>query len=271
MHRWIVRVEAIEQRVHLHAEELRMGEEFRRHLEIAGHARIRPDEAVEARHGLDDLRDISVVGMEDNTVVDLVLPHELVDPVAVDRNPEHRLERADVHVGVEDQVLATGAPDLESSPSAASRPAPISTLTPRSASVCPTAASPTTGCSDRADGPMWPIRTRLPAPCPPEIMTPYTSRQCARTWTSVSGSGTAIAVTHAALISSLRGQSSRPIARTPARHAAAERSWRSIDASRPSASSSSQAASTPWTSDTDGVNGNLSPSIHCSFQSSIER
>ena len=88
---------------------------------------------------------------------------------------------------------------------------------------------------------------------------------------SVSGSGTATAVTHAAEISSLRGQSSSPIARAPARQAAAERSCRSIDASSPSASSSSTAASTPWRSDTEGVNGNLSPSSHCSFQSSIER
>ena len=33
----------------------------------------------------------------------------------------------------------------------------------------------------------------------------------------------------------------------------------------------SHAASMPYRSTTDGVNGNFSPSIHCSFQSSIDR
>src|SRR5438477_5615452 len=136
MHRWSVRVEAVEQRVHLHAEELRVCQEFRRHVEIVWETRIRPDEAVQTRHRLDDLGDIGVVGMEDNAVFDPVLPHELADPVAVDGNSEHRLERADVHVRVEDQVLATAALALESSLSTASRPAPISTSTPRSPSVC---------------------------------------------------------------------------------------------------------------------------------------
>src|SRR2546429_94629 len=63
---------------------------------------------------------------------------------------------------------------------------------------------------------MWPIRTRLPAPWPPEIITPYFSRTCPRTWTSVNPSGTVIAVTQAAVISSVRGQSSSPRARIPA-------------------------------------------------------
>ncbi len=58
---------------------------------------------------------------------------------------------------------------------------------------------------------------------------------------------------------------------TPARVAfAASSCWAKL-ASRPCSRISSQAASTPYRSTTDGVNGNFSPSIHCSFQSSIER
>ena len=52
----------------------------------------------------------------------------------------------------------------ESTSSAASMPSPILTGTPRSAIVRPSAPSPTTGNNDLADGPMWPMRTRLPAP-----------------------------------------------------------------------------------------------------------
>src|SRR5439155_15561403 len=90
-------------------------------------------------------------------------------------------------------------------------------------------------------------------------------------WTSVNPSGTVMAVTQAAVISSVRGQSSSPRAQMPARQARAASSCRSIEASSPSSSSWSQAASTPCTSETDGVNGNLPPSSHCSFQSSRDR
>src|SRR5947199_6815401 len=44
-----------------------------------------------------------------------------------------------------------------------------------------------------------------------------------------------------------------------------------MDASIPSSRSSSQAASTPCTSETEGVYGNLPLSSHCSFQSSRDR
>src|SRR5439155_18660477 len=106
-------------------------------------ARVRPDEPVEAGNRLDDLRHVCVVGVEDNAGADVVSAHQLVDTVAVERDAEHRLERADVHVRVEDHATAdfTSA----SSASAASTPAPMSTVAPRSASVWPTAASPTTG------------------------------------------------------------------------------------------------------------------------------
>src|SRR5579859_3059361 len=63
-------------------------------------------------------------------------------------------------------------PTSDSAASVASRPSPILTGAPRSASVRPMAASPSAGYRDCAVGPMCPILTRLPAPCPAEIMTP---------------------------------------------------------------------------------------------------
>ena len=72
-------------------------------------------------------------------------------------------------------------------------------------------------------------------------------------------------------ISSDAAHTRRPMARTPARHALATRSWRAWADRSPSASSNSAAASTPWTSGTDGVNGKRPCPCHVSRQSSSDR
>ena len=80
-------------------------------LDVARHARVAPDERVEARDRLDDLAHVLVVGIEDDTVRDLVLAHQRLDAVPVERDTEHRVERPDVHVRIEDheELLSTGS------------------------------------------------------------------------------------------------------------------------------------------------------------------
>ena len=73
MHRRVVRVVAVDQRMELQAEELRMVEEPLRLLAVAGQARVRPNERVSLRNRLDDRPHILVVGMEDTARLVVVL------------------------------------------------------------------------------------------------------------------------------------------------------------------------------------------------------
>ena len=83
----------------------------------------------------------------------------------LDRSRPVQLEGRERHACV-------AAAGCASTSSAASTPAPTETDAPRSLSVRPSAERPAIGYIERAVGPMWPMRTRLPAPCPPEIITP---------------------------------------------------------------------------------------------------
>ena len=107
-----------------------MVEELGDLLEVPGHARVPPGERVQAGDRIDHLAHVPVVRIEHDAVRDLVLAHQPVDAVAVERDAEHRLERADMHVRVEDhrrdrRRLVLFACDT--SARAASTPAPIST------------------------------------------------------------------------------------------------------------------------------------------------
>lgn len=78
-----------------------MVEVAQRFLQVATHARVRPDEAVGAGGRVDHRPHVAVVGMEDHAGTNLVLAHQGLKPVAVERDVEHR-EVPHVHVRVED-------------------------------------------------------------------------------------------------------------------------------------------------------------------------
>src|SRR5712691_1840898 len=135
----VVRVVAVEERMQLHPEELRVLEKFLCLGKVAGQPWVRPYKAVHAWDRLHHLAYVCVVRVEDDPRADVMLLHQRHQPVAVERDAEHRLERADVHVRVEDHASSTAALACEISASAASSPAPRSSCAPRSRSVRPTA------------------------------------------------------------------------------------------------------------------------------------
>ena len=79
-------------------------------LEVSRHPWIPPGQRVQAGDRLDHVTYVRVVRVEHNPVRDLVLLHQPLDAVPVERDAEHRLERPDVHVRVEDHLwlLSTG-------------------------------------------------------------------------------------------------------------------------------------------------------------------
>ena len=99
----VVRVVPVDQRVELQTEELRVLEKALGLVDVAGHARVPPHEPVCLRDRLDDRADVLVVGMEDATTLVAVLLDQRREPVAVERDVEHRAEVADVRVSVEDR------------------------------------------------------------------------------------------------------------------------------------------------------------------------
>ena len=130
----VVRVVAVEQRMHLHAEELGMVEEALGLLEVARHPRVRPDEPVQARDRLDHLGDVRVVRVEDDAVPDLVLVHQRRRdrPGRARRRTSTRTSRRACGSRRSRRKYAAGLSlsacfTCDSSASAASTPAPIST------------------------------------------------------------------------------------------------------------------------------------------------
>src|SRR4051812_36620435 len=86
---------AVEQGVELYTNEFWVLEPVCGVLNVAGEAGVAPDERVESWYGVDDLGDVGVVGVEDYAVRDLVVVHQLLETVAVDRDVESAAEGAD--------------------------------------------------------------------------------------------------------------------------------------------------------------------------------
>lgn len=105
MDRGVVGVIGIEQRMHLHAEELRVIEQLHGLLEEPRDARIGPHEAVRAGDGLDDLPDILIVRMEHHPGAQSELLHRRCQLLSGHPHVEER-EIAHVHMGVDDRRRA---------------------------------------------------------------------------------------------------------------------------------------------------------------------
>ena len=104
VHRGIVRQVAVDQRMELEAQELRVLEEAFHLLDMSRHARVPPDERVRLGYRLHDRLHVLVVWIEHEAAVVAVLLDDRRESVAVERDPEQRPEVAHVHVGVEDHV-----------------------------------------------------------------------------------------------------------------------------------------------------------------------
>jgi len=70
-------------------------------LQVAGQARVRPHEPVDAAALLDHPAHLVVVGVEDDAALDPLLAHQPLQPLAVERDVEEG-KVAHVHVGVKD-------------------------------------------------------------------------------------------------------------------------------------------------------------------------
>ena len=100
VHRRVVRVVGVEQRVELDAAEARMLQEGARLVERLGPVRVGPVERPDAGQLLGDLAHELVVGREQERLGDPRLLHERGEALAIERDVEQR-EVPDVHVRVE--------------------------------------------------------------------------------------------------------------------------------------------------------------------------
>jgi hypothetical protein len=100
----VVRVVAVDQRMELQTQELRVLEEALHLVDVSREARVPPHEPVRLGDRLDHRADVVVVGVEHAAALVAVLGDDRCQPVAVERHVEHRTEVADVHVSVEDHA-----------------------------------------------------------------------------------------------------------------------------------------------------------------------
>ena len=108
----VVRVVAVDQRMKLETQELRVIEEALDLLDVPGDSRVSPHEPVRLGNRLDDRADVLVVRVKDAAALVAVLLDDRCEAVAVERDVEHRPEVADVHVSVEDHAApVTGCRD----------------------------------------------------------------------------------------------------------------------------------------------------------------